>query len=144
MGFHRQEYWSELQFPSPGDLPDPGIEPGLLHLQADSLPSEPPRPSGGKAEAMAWNGAEEGRRLRGTMSAQMLWGLKSPWGLSPLPSGGGSNYLWEALDLASLGIEFSPSPGEGSSKSQPGITGQFNNFTRLERGLHWQKHPQPV
>ena len=28
MGFSRQEYWSELLFPSPGDLPDPGIEPG--------------------------------------------------------------------------------------------------------------------
>ena len=31
MGFHRQEYWSGLPFPSPGDLPDPGIELGLLH-----------------------------------------------------------------------------------------------------------------
>ena len=31
MGFFRQEYWSGLPFPSPGDLPDPGIEPGLLH-----------------------------------------------------------------------------------------------------------------
>ena len=42
MGFPRQEYWSGLPFPSPGDLPKPGIEPGLLALQADSLPSEPP------------------------------------------------------------------------------------------------------
>ena len=42
MGFSRQEYWSELPFPSPGDLPDPGIEPGSPALQADSLPSEPP------------------------------------------------------------------------------------------------------
>ena len=41
IGFSRQEYWSEL-FPSPGDLPDPGIEPGPPALQADSLPSEPP------------------------------------------------------------------------------------------------------
>ena len=32
MGFSRQEYWSGLPFPPPGDLPDPGIEPGLLHL----------------------------------------------------------------------------------------------------------------
>ena len=32
MGFFRQEYWSGLPFPPPGDLPDPGIEPGLLHL----------------------------------------------------------------------------------------------------------------
>ena len=40
--FSRQEYWSGLQFPSPGDLPDSGIEPGSPALQADSLPSEPP------------------------------------------------------------------------------------------------------
>ena len=38
MGFSRQEYWSGLPFPSPGDLPDPGIEPGTPALQADSLP----------------------------------------------------------------------------------------------------------
>ena len=42
MGFPKQEYWSELPFPSPGDPPDPGIEPGSPTLQADSLPSEPP------------------------------------------------------------------------------------------------------
>ena len=42
MGFSRQEYWSGLPFPSPGDLPNPGIEPGSLALQADALPSEPP------------------------------------------------------------------------------------------------------
>ena len=40
--FSRQEYWSELPFPSPGDLPNPGIEPGSPALQADTLPSEPP------------------------------------------------------------------------------------------------------
>ena len=42
MGFSRQEYWSGLSFPSPGDLPDPGIEPWPPALQGDSLPSEPP------------------------------------------------------------------------------------------------------
>ena len=42
MEFSRQEYWSELAFPSPGDLPNPGIEPGSPALQADALPSEPP------------------------------------------------------------------------------------------------------
>jgi len=40
--FSRQEYWSGLSFPSPGDLPDLGSEPGSPALQADSLPSEPP------------------------------------------------------------------------------------------------------
>ena len=42
MGFSRQEYWSALPFPPPGDLPDPGIEPGSPALQADALRSEPP------------------------------------------------------------------------------------------------------
>ena len=42
MGFFRQEYWSGLPFPSPGDLPDPGIEPRSPTLQVDVLPSEPP------------------------------------------------------------------------------------------------------
>ena len=40
MGFSRQGYWSGLPFPSPRDLPNPGIEPGSPALQADSLPSE--------------------------------------------------------------------------------------------------------
>ena len=42
MEFSRQEYWSGLPFPSPGDLPDPGIEPGSPELQVDCLLSEPP------------------------------------------------------------------------------------------------------
>ena len=41
MGFSRQEYWSELPFPSPGDLPDPGIEHRSPVLQTDALTSEP-------------------------------------------------------------------------------------------------------
>ena len=40
--FSRQECWSGLPFPSPGDLPDPEIEPVSPALQADALPSEPP------------------------------------------------------------------------------------------------------
>ena len=43
MEFFQQEYWSGLPFPSPGDLPDPGVEPrSCRSLQADSLLSEPP------------------------------------------------------------------------------------------------------
>ena len=48
MGLSRQEYWSGLPFPSPGDLPNGGIELGSPTLQADTLPSEPP----GKSEKM--------------------------------------------------------------------------------------------
>ena len=50
MEFSRQEYWSGLPFPSPGDLPNSGIKPGSPTLQADSLPSETP----GKPH-MKWN-----------------------------------------------------------------------------------------
>ena len=42
MDFTRQEYWRGLSFPPPGDLPDPGTEPGSLALRADALLSEPP------------------------------------------------------------------------------------------------------
>ena len=42
MEFSRQEYWSGLPLPSPGDLPNPGIERGSPALQEDALPSEPP------------------------------------------------------------------------------------------------------
>ena len=42
MEFSRQEYWSGLPFPPPGDLPDPGIKPGSPALQTDSLLTEPP------------------------------------------------------------------------------------------------------
>ena len=40
MGFSRQEYWGRLPFASPGDLPNPGVEPGSPALQADSLLTE--------------------------------------------------------------------------------------------------------
>jgi len=43
MRFSRQEYWSGLPFPSPGNLPDPGIEPGSPASEADTLTSEPPK-----------------------------------------------------------------------------------------------------
>ena len=42
MGLSRQEYWSGLPFPSPGDLPNPGIERGSPALEEDALTSEPP------------------------------------------------------------------------------------------------------
>ena len=42
MGFSRQEYWSGLPFPSPGDLPNPGIEPASPALEAGSLATESP------------------------------------------------------------------------------------------------------
>ena len=55
MGFSRQEYWSGLPFPSSGDLPNPGIEPGSSALQPDSLLSEP---SGKPAWQLIWGNNE--------------------------------------------------------------------------------------
>ena len=56
MGFPRQEtHWSGLPLPSPGDVPDPGIEPGSPALQADSLPSElPGKPLGSVKCDLSW------------------------------------------------------------------------------------------
>ena len=54
MGFSRQEYWSGLPLPSPGDLPYPGIEPGSPALQADSLPSEPPGEPRNSLDSSKW------------------------------------------------------------------------------------------
>ena len=48
MEFSRQESWSGLPFPSPGDPPHPGIKPGSPTMQADSLPTEPPEKNFGK------------------------------------------------------------------------------------------------
>ena len=57
-----QEYWSGLPFPSPGDLPDTGIEPRSPALQADALPSEPP----GKPRETHVNAAEQLNDLTST------------------------------------------------------------------------------
>ena len=57
MGFSRQEYCSGVPFPSPGDLPDPGTEPGSPPFQADALTSAPP----GTPDGM---GREEGGGVR--------------------------------------------------------------------------------
>ena len=62
-GSSRQEYWSGSPFPSPGDLPNPGTEPGSPALEADALPSEPP----GKPGVMC-NVADKDKQTKGEMS----------------------------------------------------------------------------
>ena len=64
MGFSRQEYWRGLPFPSPGDLPDPGIEPRSPALQADALTSEPPgKPKSNFTNCRMWLGGIWGDQL---------------------------------------------------------------------------------
>ena len=60
VGFSRQEYWSGLPFPSLGDFPDPGIEPGSPALQVESVPSEPPGNLRGKNGAKGKGGLHPG------------------------------------------------------------------------------------
>ena len=69
MGFSRQEYHSGLPFPSAGDLPDPGIEPGSPTLQADALPSEPPgKTQSTSCKMSAWMNHKVESRLLGEIS----------------------------------------------------------------------------
>ena len=71
MGFSRQEYWSGLPFPSPGDLPDPRIEPGSPALYTDALPSEPP----GKSFIRLKRGNRRSKR-----NQERMWSWKSRMG----------------------------------------------------------------
>ena len=67
MGFSRQECWSGLPFASPGDLPDPGIEPRSPALQADALTSEPPgKPS------------DDGKCVKDESNVSRFWDSMSP------------------------------------------------------------------
>ena len=65
-GSSRQEYWSRSPFPSPGDLPNAGIEPGSPALEADALSSEPP----GKPGVMC-NVADKDRQVESCQDSQI-------------------------------------------------------------------------
>ena len=87
MGFPRQEFWSGLPFPFPGDLLDPGIKPGCPTLWADSLLSEPPGKlnSCGLWDLVPWPGIKPGLPTLGAQSCSH-WttrevGIKVKWGL---------------------------------------------------------------
>ena len=86
MGFSRQEYWSGLPFPSPGDLPNPGIEPGSPALQADALTSQPT----GKPPGLYLTKLETGKQfsLFLTHSSVLAWGIPGTGEPGRLPSMG--------------------------------------------------------
>ena len=94
MELSKQEYWSGLPFPSPGDLPNPGTEPRSPVLQAEALPSEPP----GKP---IWNtepqrSAHKWKLLVMSDSLQPH-GLYSPWNSLSLNAGVGSRFLLQGI-----------------------------------------------
>ena len=72
MGFSRQEHGSGLPFPSPKDLPDPGIELRSSTLQADTLPSEPPGKSSNVAEQPVSGTSAKGIRTVVTVALLLL------------------------------------------------------------------------
>ena len=72
MGFSRQEYWSGLPFPSPGDLPNPGIKPRSPTLQADALTSAPPgKPLNTKIQSLRKPPIETQQRFQGRKGSQV-------------------------------------------------------------------------
>ena len=93
MGFSRQEYWSGFPFPSPGDVPDPGMEPRSPALRADTLPSEPPgKPD---SEQLANPSEDEAltTHLPGRGGRRRLQASKGPWAPADSPPLGSASPL---------------------------------------------------
>ena len=126
MKFSRREYWSGLPFPSPGDLPDLGIEPRSLALQADSWPSEPPR-----KRLQEGNCSRTWDVLRHSVVSDTLGPhrlqptrLLCPWGFS-------RQEYWRGLPC--------PPPGD---LPNPGIEPRFPHCRRVLYHLSHQGSPQ--
>ena len=143
-GFSMQEYWSWLPFPSPGDLPDPGMEPRSPALQADTLPSEPP----GKPQPyttgvhftiwyciiLGWPNHSFGfshKLLPNTLLACLVlnhvWLFVTPWtvaGQPPLSMEFSRQEYWNRLPFPTTGDV--PNPGiEPASLVSPALLGGF-------------------
>ena len=91
MEFSRQEYWSGLQFPSPGDLPDPGIKSRSPTLQADSLPSKPPGKPLNHWTTWVFRDFEASVDIDGKHSCQRKYGNQSPHSENQEPSRGSND-----------------------------------------------------
>ena len=98
-GFSRQENWSGLPCPPPGDLPNPGIEPRFPTLQADSLPTEPP----GKPKNP---GVSSIRLLQG-----ILLTLESNWGVPQCRQIFYQHYLTRFFNSALASLSYQGSSG---------------------------------
>ena len=102
MGFFRQEDWSGLSFPSPGDLPNPGIEPESPALQVDSLSSELPvvknLPAMQETQEMNVQSlSQEDSLEEGTASHSSILVQRNPWTEEPQPTGHGVAKSWTQL-----------------------------------------------
>ena len=79
LGFSRQEYWSWLSFPSPGDLPNPRIEPGSPALQADPLSSEPQRKPNQRSNCQHPLNYRKSKRVPEKHLLLLYWLCQSLW-----------------------------------------------------------------
>ena len=118
MGLSKQEYWSGLPLPSPGDLPNLGIEPTSPALKADSLPSEPPGKMFSSVQALShvqlfvtlWNEALQAPLSMGCFRQEYWSGL-------PLPSPGDLPNPGIKLGSPALQADSFPSELPGNPKS---------------------------
>ena len=136
--FPRQESWSGLPFPSPGDPPDPGIEPHLLHWQAASLPCGK-HIIGGPALSAQQHPAEEsqGPRLMHWLTPAFSSSERSRSGV-PHPSGHHKlNKITSVLTAASLRIEAPVTIHEGAQYPP----GRLPSASRDPGALCSSEHP---
>ena len=105
MGFSRQENWSGLPFPCPGDLPDPGVEPGSPTLQADALQSElPGKPISQNSRAGIWAAAAKSLQSCPTLCDAMDGsppGFPRPWDSPGKNTGMGCHFLLQYMKVKS-------------------------------------------
>ena len=145
MWFSRQEYWSGCPFLSPGDLPDPGMEPGSPALQADLLPSEPRRSPKPSKEGTVMNPVIPIRQLRKLRNrelekfAQGHTELMARWVSDPQIWISKNKLLSASLLISQFFLSF-------LLKSVKYVTAHWSNETYIEFLLYarhcsgWQRH----
>ena len=126
MGFSRQDYWSGLPFPSPGDLPNPGTKPGFSALQADSLQlSYPAKPYSGKGgrykppDFQAHHSSTPTGEEATPKSAPQRKGVNHP-AHHPWKSQRSQVSIWRSSRRARLGVGGRQMTPLGTSEPQPG------------------------
>ena len=158
MEFSRQEYWSGLPFPSPGDLPDPGIKPGSSTLQTDALPSEPPgSPSYIKHvqfSSVQFSGSVMSDSLR---PHELQHDRRRQWHPTPVLLPGESHGRRSLVGCSSWGCEESDTTERLSSSSSLSLAGtsgkelacqcrrhKRHGFDPWVREIPWRKTRQPT
>ena len=123
VGFSRQAYWSGLPFPSPGDLPNPGIGPSSPALWADSLPTEPQGKPSGQYNKVKWNSHAAEIRVR-TRNSGIDYNQKP---------NGGSSWIPENSVGRRFGVDqhsFTSSIGTGENRTKEERAGHLKKIQK--------------